>query len=145
MREQQMMSPTMVSPAPGFTARVMAELAVRERARARRRALMGVGVLVAAPLALMMFVSLSLGSLAALLVANPDVFVTVLLAFAQTADVISTFVGAGWTVIMVLGGEATFVQVVAFALAVVGMTFLWVRVVSGSYQRPIGRTLWEAR
>ncbi len=144
MREQQMMRPTMVSPAPGFTARVMAELAVRERARARRRALFGAGMLLVAPLALMLFASVSIGSLVALVIANPDVIVTVLVTLAQTADVISAFVGAGWTVVTVLGREVTFVQVVAFAVAVVGMTLLWVRVVGSSYQRPIGRTMREA-
>jgi hypothetical protein len=124
----------MVSPAPGFTVRVMARLAERERARVRRRALIGSALLVGAASAMLAFAAIQLVSAIWILVTNPQVIVTLLNAFELLAFWVDKLLGALWIAANVIAENLDPMQMTLCAAAVFVLTMLWVRVVTGSFQ-----------
>jgi hypothetical protein len=124
----------MVSPAPGFTVRVMARLAERERARARRRALIGSALLVGAASAMLAFAAIQLVSAIWILVTNPQVIVTLLNAFELLAFWVDKPLGALWIAANVIAENLDPMQMTLCAAVVFVLTMLWVRVVTGSFQ-----------
>ena len=124
----------MVSPAPGFAVRVMARLAERERARARRRALIGSALLAGAASAMLAFAAIQLVSAIWILVTNPQVIVTLLNAFELLAFWVDKLLGALWIAANVIAENLDPMQMTLCAAAVFVLTVLWVRVVTGSFQ-----------
>jgi len=124
----------MVSPAPGFAVRVMARLAERERARARRRALIGSALLAGAASAMLAFAAIQLVSAIWILVTNPQVIVTLLNAFELLAFWVDKLLGALWIAANVIAENLDPMQMTLYAAAVFVLTMLWVRVVTGSFQ-----------
>ncbi len=124
----------MIAPAPGFTARVMARVAERERATARRRAMLGVGLLVAVAAVLLALVGGLLLLIALSGVDVPDMFVSVWVALAPVLDVFSPVVEALWVSTVAFADNVSMAPVLVYALAVAVMTVLWARLVTGSTQ-----------
>ena len=124
----------MVSPAPGFAARVMTRLAEHERARARRRALIGSALLVGAAIAMLMFVAIQLVVALWVLITNPQVIVSSLNAFAALTFWASKVFEAFWIVAMVIAENLDAVPMTLCAAVVFALTMLWARVVTGSFQ-----------
>ena len=134
MREQvEFKRPTMIAPAPGFTARTMARIQMYERARARRRTLIGAGLLIAAAVAALAVVVLWLGGLAAGLITSPSAFLAVMNTVALAADVLGTLTSA-LIVSAVAFLQAGTVQLLVYALIVCGLLLVWTRVVGGPFQ-----------
>ncbi len=133
MREQMSRHVTMVTPAPGFTMRVMARIQERERQAARRRALVGAGLLALAGVAPFVLVGIGLASLWIVLSSAPDWLTSGIVAVSPALDLVGTILTALWLAggaIVSLGSA----QIVVYALVVLALTLLWVRVAGGSFQ-----------
>jgi hypothetical protein len=124
----------MVSPAPGFAVRVMARLAERERARARRRALIGSALLAGAASAMLAFAAIQLMLAIWILVTNPQVVMSTLDAFQVPAFWAGKVLEAFWIAANVIAENLDPMQMTLCAAAVFVLTMLWVRVVTGSFQ-----------
>jgi hypothetical protein len=124
----------MVSPAPGFTARVMARLEARERAQARRRAVIGAGLLVVAASALLAFVGMALASWLSVVMERPSTIVSLVVALSPVADRLLALLEALWVAAIALARSVDSVAMLAYALAVLAFTLLWARVALGSFQ-----------
>ena len=124
----------MVSPAPGFAARVMTRLAEHERARARRRALLGSALLVGAAIAMLVFAVIQLVAPFWVLVTNPQLIVILLNAFATLTFWASKVFEAFWIAAMVIAENLDAMPMALCAAVVFALTMLWVRVVTGSFQ-----------
>lgn len=121
--------PRMISPAPGFTARVMARIEERQRAEAQRRAWIGVGLLViAAAIPLAALVAWLLQLLSGLYII-PDVAVQLLVTLLPYALALGEF---GLALLSLQG-----IQLLGYALFVLGLTFVWAHIVAGSSQRQL--------
>lgn len=119
---------TMMSPSSGFTTRVMTRLEERERARARRRAVIGAGLLVAAAVAFVAVTTLWIAAWINVLLASPSA----LLATAQTIlPLIGGFVEALWVAAAAILRAVDSVQMLAYAVIVLALTAIWARVVTG--------------
>jgi hypothetical protein len=125
---------TMVSPAPGFTARVMTRLAERDCARARRRALIGSALLVGAASAMLAFAAIRIGSDLWILVTSPQMIVTLLGAFGAVSFWMGKALETFWIVASVIVENLDPLPMVLCAATVFALTMLWVRVVAGSFQ-----------
>lgn len=132
MQDQQRF--TMVAPAPGFTARVMTRLAERERARARRRALIGAALLVGAASVMLALAGLSLASAGWVLVTRPQTLVALLNAFETLAFWLGVIFNALWIAANAIAANLDPPQMLIGASAVFAVTMFWVRVVTGSFQ-----------
>ena len=130
----------MVSPAPGFTARVMTRLAERERARARRRALIGSALLVSAAVALLVFAAIQVVSALWILITNPQVVFSTLDAFHVPVFWAGKVLEAFGVAANAIAENLDPMQVMLCALAVFALTMLWVRVVTGSFQLSLSTT-----
>ncbi len=125
--------PTMATPAPGFTARVMERIERHERAQARRRSVIGAAILVGAasvPFLVLGYLFVVLGSL---VIADPGAVLSGVFAVAPVFEILSSLFGGltlGATTLARVGS----VQMLAFAIAVCSLTFLWAAVVHGSSQ-----------
>lgn len=118
---------TMMSPSSGFTTRVMTRLEERERAQARQRALIGVGVLVAVVSALFALVGLWIASWIGALLASPGA----ILAAAQTiSPLVSDLANALWVAAAAILRAVDSVQMLAYAVIVLTLTAIWARVVT---------------
>ncbi len=121
--------PRMIAPPPGFSRRVMARIEERERVEARRRAWIGVALLTVAgsvPVAVLALVLVpSLSGLYAI----PDVAVQLLVTLLP-------YVIALGTLSVELVDQAG-IQLLAYALFVLALTYVWARVVSGSPSRQL--------
>ncbi len=134
MREQaQFKRPTMAAPAPGFTERTMARIQLYERARARRRAMIGAGLLAITAAAVLLVVVLWLGSFVVSVIASPDVLVALLNTVSVLGDTLGTLTAALW-IAGVAFVEAGSVQLLVYALVVCGLLLIWVRIVGGPFQ-----------
>ena len=141
MREAQFRHASMMAPAPGFTARVMARIEARERARARRWAMIGASLMfLAAGIVSVLLGGVLLGLLA-IVVMNPDVFLTVLVSLTPLVDFGTTVAEALWVSIGVVAANVSAVQMLGFALGVLALTLVWVRMVSGSSLRLLTQTV----
>jgi hypothetical protein len=92
----------MIAPAPGFTNRVMARLAERERARARQRAMIGSALLVGAAIAMLALAAWQLASAAWVLITSPQVVVVLWNACQTLAFWIGAALNACWIAVNVL-------------------------------------------
>lgn len=133
MQEEQFSHVTMVAPAPGFTQRVMARLEERERTAERRRAVIGIGILIAVATAVFAGVGAIIISVVMELVSFPDLPISALVALIPFMDVVGTLLGALWTAATVLV-DVIGPQILLYAVFVLAMTLIWVRVVNGSFQ-----------
>ena len=122
---------TMMSPSAGFASRVMARIEERERARARRRALIGAGLLVAAALALFAFAGFQVAAWIGALLASPDAIFTTLVA---VSPVLGDLVNALWVAALAILQNTNGVMLVAYASFVLALTIVWARVVTGPFQ-----------
>ncbi|MBI4788013.1 MAG: hypothetical protein HY782_13325 [Chloroflexi bacterium] len=138
MRESHV---TMISPAPGFTARVMAKIAERERAQARRRVVIGAGLLAVAATALAALIGGALVVIAVVFAANSDVILGSVIALAPFVTTGTALVEALWISVTVVAHNVSAAQVLAYALAVLVLTLVWVRVVAGSSPRLLTLTV----
>ncbi len=142
MRQAQFRHATMVSPAPGFTIRVMARIEARERARARRQAIVGAGLLFLATGVVSALLAGLLLSVLGIVLMNPDVFIATLVSLTPLVDFVTTIAEALWIAVGVLAENISAAQMLTFALGVLALTLLWVRVVTGSPLRlltlPVG-------
>jgi hypothetical protein len=124
---------TMISPSSGFTARVMARIEERERAQARRRALIGASLLVAAALALFALVGLWAASWISLLLASPS---AIFAALATVSPMLDDLLDALWVAALAILQNVNGVILLAYASFVLALTVVWARVVTGTFQRP---------
>lgn len=132
MRQAQFRYASMVAPAAGFTARVMARIQEQERARARRWGVLGAGLLfLAAGVVSVLLAGVLLGLLA-IAATNPDVVFTVVVSLTPLVDFGTTVAEALWISLAVVASNISAVQLLAFAASVFVLTLVWVRVVSGS-------------
>ncbi len=125
---------TQIAPPPGFTGRVMARLAEHERARARRRALIGSGLLVGVAGAVLTLGALWLATWVWALLATPHVIVFLLEGLGTLAFWLRAVVGAGWLAANVVVAQLDPLAMTGCAAGVFGLTWLWVRIVTGSFQ-----------
>src|SRR5512136_391643 len=125
MREGNWTHATMVSPAPGFAARVMARIEERERVRARRRSVAGGLLLVLASAVAVVLFGIVAGSTLITLASDPDIFSSALSTLAVLADLLRNLLYALWTVAAAFSAIAT-MPLLVFAAVVCGLTFLWV-------------------
>jgi hypothetical protein len=125
---------TMVSPAPGFTARVMTRIVEHERARARRRALIGSALLVSAAGAVLGFAAIQLVSALWILITNPQVVFATLDAFQVPTFWAGKVLEAFWIAANAIAENLDPIQMMLGAVAIFALTMLWVRVVTGSFQ-----------
>lgn len=125
---------TMVAPAPGFTARVMARLEARERAQAQRRAVVGAGLFVVAASALLAFVGMVIASWISMLVERPGTIVSLVVTLSPAADRLLALLKALWVAAIALARSGDSVIMLMYALAVLALTLLWGRVALGSFQ-----------
>ena len=126
---------TMMMPAAGFTSRVMARIAERERAQARRRALIGSALLAVFALAVLMLIAWWVLSWVAAVVSIPQVLVVILNTSATCAFWASKMAEALWVVLLIVAENVGFIQMLALGVGVLALTMLWVRVVIGPFQR----------
>ena len=124
----------MVSPASGFTNRVMTRLAERERARMQRRALLGSALLVGAVVAMIAFALVQIVSDVWVLLTKPQVIVAVLSALQALTFWIGALLNAFWIAANVIAANLDPMQTMSCALAVLALTMLWARAVTGSFQ-----------
>lgn len=132
MQEQQRF--VMIAPAPGFTNRVMTRLAERERARARRRAMIGSALLGGVIVVLFARVVEQLAAVAWTLITNPQTLIALWEGFEMLAFWSGAFVNAIWVAVNVLAATLEPLPILTGALTIFALTLLWTRVVAGSFQ-----------
>jgi len=137
MQDQQRF--IMVSPAPGFTNRVMARLAERERARARRRAMIGSALLVGAAIAMLALAAWQFAA-AWVLITNPQTLIALWNAFQTLTFWLGVLLNAFWITANVVAANLDPLQTLTCALAVFALTMLWARAVTGSFQLSLNYT-----
>jgi uncharacterized membrane protein len=125
---------TLMTPAPGFTSRVLARIAEHERAQARRRAMIGSVLLVLAAIAILGLVAWWLVSIASVFVTAPTVLVAVLNVCASMAFWVAKFFESLWAVALIITQNVGAVEMLALAIGVITLTAIWVRVVAGPLQ-----------
>jgi hypothetical protein len=123
---------TLISPPPGFTARVMVRLAEQERAQARR-AWAGSALLVATAVATLGLIAWWLVSWIGAFVAMPQLIIVIIDAFATLAFWTATLAEVIWNLALILVDDSG-VPMFSLALLVLALTIVWVRVVTGSLQ-----------
>jgi hypothetical protein len=121
----------MMSPSSGFTPRVMARIEERERANARRRAVIGAGVLVAAASALFALVGLWIASWISALLASPGAVFT---ALAAVSPMLDDLLAALWVAALAIWQNVNGVMLLVYAAVVLALTLVWARVVTGPFQ-----------
>jgi hypothetical protein len=129
---------TMMSPSSGFTTRVMARIEERERALARRRAVVGAGVLVAAAAALFALVGLWIATwISALLVSPGAVFSALVTVSPMLDDLLVAF----WVAALAIWQNVNGVMLLVYAAVVLALTLVWAHVVTGPFQHPSALSL----
>jgi hypothetical protein len=123
----------LVSPAPGFSARVMSRIAERERARARQRALLGSALLIGAASAAVAFGVIQIASVLWILITNLRVVFAALDVFRVSAGWVGRVLEAFWIGARAVTGDLSPMPMVLGAATVFALTMLWVRVVTGSF------------
>ena len=123
----------MVSPATGFTRRVLARIEERERAQARRRAVIGAGLLVAAASALFVLLGLWVAAWISILLASPSAIFTMLTA---VSPMLGDLLNALWVAALAILQNVNGAMLLAYASVVLALTVVWARVATGPFQRP---------
>ncbi len=121
----------MVSPSPGFASRVMARIEERERAQAQRRALIGVGLLVAAAVALLALVAIWIVGWISAVLASPGAILTTALAVSPLAgDWLDALRIAAFAILQ----NVNVVILLVYALGVLALTTFWAEIATGNFQ-----------
>lgn len=121
----------MVSPSTGFASRVMARIDECERAQARRRAVIGVGLLVAAAVALLALVAIWIAGWISAVLASPEAIVTTALAVSPLAgDWLDALRIAAFAILQ----NVNIVILLVYALGVLALTTLWAEIATGTFQ-----------
>ncbi len=132
---------TMVTPSVGFATRTMTRIAEHERAQARRRAWIGSALLVVVASAMLLFVGVRLFSLLTALSASPETVEAVTSALATVMFWVKAFAEALWiaagTILLNIGD----IPMLAYALFVLALTMIWLRVATGSFQFSTSQTI----
>lgn len=122
---------TMVAPRAGFTSRVMARIAEHERAKARRRAMIGSALLVVFALIVLALLVLWLVSWIAVFVTTPQLIVSLL----NTLGTILFWGGVAMNGVTdaagIISRNIGLPQLFGLAMTVCALTALWLRVVAG--------------
>jgi len=124
---------TMISPSAGFTARVMTRIEARERAQARRRAVIGAGLLVAAAVALFTLIAIWFASLVGSLLSNPAAIAATVQAVLPVVDLLDAFRVAAFAILRNVNGMI----LLAYALGVLVLTTLWAEIATGTFRFPL--------
>jgi hypothetical protein len=125
---------TMASPSAGFTSRVMARIEERERVRARQRALIGAGLLVAVGIGVFALIAIWITAWLNALLASPSAILISLLVVAPLAgELWGSLSVAALTILQNVNG----VMLLAYAFFVLILTVIWARVVTGPLQRSL--------
>jgi hypothetical protein len=136
--EARIDQPRMVSPSQGFTSRVMAQIDARERAWARRRMVIGLGLIAAVAVILFALVAIWVVGWLSALAASPEAIVTAVLAVSPLAgDWLDAVRVAGIAVLQNTSG----LVLLAYALAVLCLTTLWAEIATGTFQ-PSLQIIW---
>lgn len=122
---------TMLSPTPGFTVRVMTRIEAYERARARRRALLGIGLLVVAALIVSAFIMVSLALWVSALAEQPSLVSTAVTTFVSLFGHARVVLDAFWVAGLTIARNVNEVVWIGYALLAVGLTMVWTRVAVG--------------
>ena len=85
--EARIDQPRMVSPSVGFASRVMERIEERERAQARRRTAIGVGLIAAVVVSVFALIALWVAAWLSALVASPEAILTTILAVSPLAGI----------------------------------------------------------
>jgi hypothetical protein len=124
---------TMASPAPGFTSRVIARIEERERAQARRRALIGAVLLVIAVAIVLAFaISGVVSSIS--MIAHPEAISPIVIAFATLFDDWARLIEGLWVAVTVIAQNVGEVPLLVYACSVLAMTAIWLQIVTGSFR-----------
>ena len=139
--EARIDQPRMVSPSMGFTSRVMSRIDARERAWARRRMAIGLGLIAAVVASLFALVAIWFVGWLTILAASPDAIVTAVLAVSPLAgDWLDALRVAAIAVVQNTSGLVLLV----YALAVLCLTTLWAEIATGTFQ-PSLQANWGGR
>ncbi len=122
---------TMVAPSAGFTSRVMARIAEHERAKARRRAMIGSALLIGFALIVLVLIALWLASWIVVFVTTPQLIVSLLNAFGTLLFWGSVVMNAVTDVAGVIAKNIGIPQLFGLAMTVCTLTVVWFRVVAG--------------
>ncbi len=123
---------TMVAPRAGFTSRVMARIAEHERAKARRRAMIGSALLIAFALIVLALIALWFVSWIVVFVTTPQLIVSLLNAFGTIVFWGSVVIGAVSDAGQAIASSIGIPQLAGLAITVCVLTVVWLRVVAGS-------------
>ncbi len=123
----------MVSPSAGFTRRVLARIDERERAQARRRAVIGTGLLIAVASALFALFGLWVAAWISALLASPSAIFTMLTA---VSPMLGDLLDALWVAALAILQNVNGMMLLAYASVVLALTVVWARVAAGPFQRP---------
>jgi hypothetical protein len=123
---------TMVSPSAGFTSRVMTRIAEHERAKAKRRALIGSALLIVFALIVIALIVVWLASWVAVFVTTPQLIVSLLNAFATVAFWVGVALNGLSVAASVVAENVGVPQMLSLAVIVGALTMLWLRIVAGS-------------
>ena len=129
--EARIDQPTMVSPSAGFAHRVMARIEARERAQARRRTAIGVGLIALVVISLSALAALRIATWLGALLGSPEALVTAILTVSPLAG--------DWLDAVRIAGNALLQNVnlpalLVYALGVLGLTTLWAEIATGTFQ-----------
>lgn len=124
---------TMVSPSTGFASRVMARIEERERAQARRRALIGIGLLVAVAIGAFALIAIWIAAWISALLSDPGAMVTMFQAVSPAIDLLDALRVAGFAILQNVNGLVMLV----YALIVLALTTLWAEIATGTIRLPL--------
>ncbi len=133
----------MVAPAPGFTARVMERIQVQERARVRRRTLVGAGLLAVSSATLLVLAGWMLLSVVEVFIVSPETIAPVWGGLELLVTTVQSIIEALWVAAVAFVVAVGSLQLLGYSLLAFALTLLWLRVVSGPFQRPFTRSRWE--
>ena len=129
--EARIDSALMVSPSVGFASRVMARIEEHERAQARRRMVIGVGLIAAVAVAVFVSAAIWVAGWLSAMAASPEAILTTLLAVSPLAgDWLDAMRVAGIALLQNLNLAALLV----YALGVLGLTTVWAEIATGTFQ-----------
>ena len=129
--EARIDSALMVSPSAEFASRVMARIEERERAQARRRMAIGVGLIALVVISLSTLAALRITTWLGALIASPEAIMTALLTVSPLAgDWLDAVRVAGIALLQ----NVNLTALLVYALGVVALTTLWAEIATGTFQ-----------
>lgn len=142
MRNESYSQATLLSPRTGFAERVMARLEEREREQARRRALIGAGLLVLAGALVVSILFVWTAARISPLLADLSQVISWLSVF---GPLVGGLCEAVYVAVRDVLETANNPLTLVYALATLGLTLLWARLVTGASEHPLTQSSWEAR